>query len=41
MELAKSAGSNGRFLKLETPGHNAVYELPNDKTWNAIFEFIK
>lgn len=41
MDLAKSAGSNGRFLKLETPGHNTVYEVPNDKTWNAIFEFIK
>jgi pimeloyl-ACP methyl ester carboxylesterase len=41
MNLAKSAGSNGRFLKLETPGHNSVYEVPNDKTWNAIFEFIK
>ena len=41
MDLAKSAGSNGRFLKLETPGHNAVYEIPNDQTWNVIFEFIK
>jgi hypothetical protein len=41
MDLAKSAGSNGRFLKLETPGHNAVYEVPTDKTWNVIFEFIK
>lgn len=41
MDLAKSAGSKGKFLKLETPGHNAVYEIPTDKTWNAIFEFIK
>ena len=41
MDLAKSAGNKGKVLKLETPGHNAVYEIANDDTWNPIFEFIK
>ena len=40
-ELAKAAGNNGRFLRLETGGHNAVYESPNDSTWQPIFNFIK
>lgn len=40
-ELAKTAGSNGRFLSMASPGHNSVYELPNDSTWEQIFNLIK
>jgi len=40
-ELAKSAGSKAKFLKLDNPGHNAVYQFPNDSIWNPIFNFIK
>ena len=40
-ELAKVAGSNGRFLSMASPGHNSVYESPNDSTWEQIFNFLK
>jgi len=40
-ELVKVAGSNGRFLRMESAGHNAVYESPNDSTWEQIFSLIK
>jgi uncharacterized protein len=39
-ELAKVAGSNGRFLRMASPGHNSVYELPNDSTWQQIFDLV-
>lgn len=39
-ELAKKAGDKAKFLPLNTPGHNAVYELPNDSTWLPILNFI-
>lgn len=40
-ELAKNAGTKAKFLKLDNPGHNAVYGIPNDSIWNPIFKFIK
>jgi alpha-beta hydrolase superfamily lysophospholipase len=40
-ELAKVAGSNGRFLRMVSPGHNSVYESPNESTWEQIFNLIK
>lgn len=40
-ELAKKAGDKARFLPLNTPGHNAVYEIPNDNTWQPIFDLMK
>jgi predicted alpha/beta hydrolase family esterase len=40
-ELAKVAGSNGRFLSMASPGHNSVYESPNDSTWEQIFSLVK
>lgn len=39
--LAKAAGRNGRFLSLNTAGHNTVYQHPNDSTWQPILDFIR
>jgi len=40
-ELAEAAGENGTFLVLQTPGHNAVYQIPNDDTWGPILSLIR
>lgn len=40
-ELAAAAGENGAFLALQTPGHNAVYQLPNDDTWGPILSLLR
>jgi len=40
-ELAGAAGENGTFLALQTAGHNAVYQLPNDDTWGPILNLIR
>lgn len=39
-KLAKTAGGKAQFLALENAGHNDVYILPNDNTWQPFFEFI-
>lgn len=40
-ELAAAAGENGTFLALQSPDHNAVYQIPTDDTWGPILELIR
>jgi hypothetical protein len=39
-ELAAAGGGNATFLALETSGHNAVYQEPDDDTWVPILDLI-
>jgi len=40
-ELAAAAGGKATFLALDTPGHNSVYETPDDDTWGPILDLIR
>jgi pimeloyl-ACP methyl ester carboxylesterase len=40
-ELAAAAGERGTFVALETPGHNAVYQIPEDGTWEPILNLVR
>ncbi len=40
-ELAAAAGEKGTFLALQSPGHNAVYQIPTDDTWSPILKAIR
>jgi pimeloyl-ACP methyl ester carboxylesterase len=40
-QLAAAAGGKATFLALDTPGHNSVYEIPDDDTWGPILRLIR
>jgi alpha-beta hydrolase superfamily lysophospholipase len=40
-ELAGAVGERGTFVALETPGHNNVYQTPDDATWAPILELVR